>query len=75
MTRLERLKVLRDRMTERIEDGVSDALLSQMVPVLAKLLAEIDVIEKDQPQRKGTVLDELAARREAEGSARTARGK
>lgn len=75
MTRLDRLNALRDRMTDRIESGdVQDALLPQMVGVLAKLLVEIEACEKAEPTKKGTVLDELSKRREATGPGRTARG-
>jgi len=73
VTRLERLCALRDRLTERVESGdVQDALLPQMVGVLSKLLAEIEACEKAEPEQKGTVLDELAKRREAASPGRAA---
>jgi hypothetical protein len=62
--RLTRLEALRDRLTECV-DVAPAALLPQTAGVLMKVLAEIDEVEKAQPPKEASPLDEIRARREA----------
>ena len=68
--RLLRLQILRDQLTEWLAIGPADR--AQLALRLAATLEQIEACEKAQPQTKGTVLDELRAKREAAGPGRTA---
>lgn len=72
--RLSRLQTLRDQLTAWLADSPADR--AQLALRLASVLEQIEACEKAQPQTKGTVLDELNAKRaerEAAGASSPAR--
>lgn len=69
--RLSRLQVLRDQLTEWLADSPADR--AQLALRLAATLEQIEACEKAQPQMKGTVLDELNAKRAVRQAAGTGR--
>jgi len=70
-SRLEGLKALRDVTAGAIEE-VDPHLRAPLIRQLTIILGEIFELEGEKPQEKGSVLDDLAARREAR-TARAAR--
>lgn len=70
-SRLDGLKALRDVTAGSIEE-VDPAVRAPLIRQLALILEQIAEIEADVPEQRGSVLDDLAARREAR-TARAAR--
>ena len=59
--RLDRLRALRDQLTGWLEENAADR--APLALRLTQVLAEIEACEKAAPETKGTVLDELKAKR------------
>ncbi len=70
MDRHERLIALAATL-EKALDEASVGVKAQLAAQYRATLAEIDEIEEAQPQQKGTVLDELNARRASRGAGAT----
>lgn len=61
--RLDRLRTLRDQLTGWLEEPAADR--AQLALRLSDVLAQIDALEKAQPAKEATALDELRAKRAA----------
>lgn len=69
------LKALRDRLAADMEATESARDVAALGRLLADVLAQIAAIERTQVKREGTVLDQLAARREDRESATSGRSR
>jgi len=73
--RLATLRVLRDRLAVEIDGSASSRDVAALSQRLMDVLSQIDVIERAQPDAKGTPLDEVAKRRSQRKAASTNQGR
>lgn len=66
--RLAGLQALRDVLAQAIDSGPKPAELAALSRQLTDVLSQIEAVEKAQPEKKGTALDELTSRRSARES-------
>ena len=66
--RLAALRALRDRLAADLDVCESARDVAALSQRFMDTLAQIETIEKAQPAKKGTPLDELTARRRARGA-------
>lgn len=78
--RLKSLRALRDRLAADLDVCESMRDVAALSQRLMDVLAQIAAVEAEKPEKQGTALDELAARRraaglpDASGEARASRG-
>lgn len=66
--RVAALRDLRDLLSVTIVNAESSRDVAALSRQLTDVLSQIESAEKANPERKGTVLDELAKRRDARGA-------